>query len=230
MSRYAPSARLSKLCNTAALTRPALETGSNCSFTPRKLRFFACFRLGRAALATFCSASQTPVSLLSCLLLALALFAADTLHGAESSEQASAQSGAQSGDDPVAHILARDAAPAGVVFEIVSGNSAYLDLALPRIESLSARLRERFPGLPVAVVSHGGEQFALASSAAQSNAVAHDSAQSLLADNVPVHICGTHASWRDLAAEDFPDYIDVAPSGPAQIRAYRELGYLLVDI
>jgi len=159
-----------------------------------------------------------PIRLLSGLLLAVALLCADAAHSVDSNA------------DPVAQILAGDAAPAGVVFEIVSGDSAYLALALPRIEALSARLRERFPGLAVAVVSHGGEQFALASAATQDNTAAHESAQSLLADDVPVHVCGTHAGWRGLAAEDFPDYIDVAPSGPAQIRAYRDLGYLLVDI
>ena len=30
--------------------------------------------------------------------------------------------------------------------------------------------------------------------------------------------------------EDFPGYVDVAPSGPAQIRSYRELGYELLIV
>jgi hypothetical protein len=32
-----------------------------------------------------------------------------------------------------------------------------------------------------------------------------------------------------MTAEDFPDYVDVAPSGPAQINQYRELGYVVID-
>jgi hypothetical protein len=38
---------------TAALGNPALKTGSECSFTTRKLRFLACFCLVLPSLATF---------------------------------------------------------------------------------------------------------------------------------------------------------------------------------
>ena len=34
----------------------------------------------------------------------------------------------------------------------------------------------------------------------------------------------------NLGAEHFPDYVDVAPTGPGQIRAYEELGYLLIEL
>ena len=52
----------------------------------------------------------------------------------------------------------------------------------------------------------------------------------LVASDVPVYICETHASWRDVSAEEFPDYINVASQGPAQIKQYQELGYTLVII
>ena len=52
--------------------------------------------------------------------------------------------------------------------------------------------------------------------------------RSLLADDITVHVCGTHASWRGKVDEDFPDYVDVAVSGPAQINDYQALGYELV--
>ena len=32
----------------------------------------------------------------------------------------------------------------------------------------------------------------------------------------------------DVTAEDFPDYVDVAPTGPGQVNLYRELGYDVV--
>ncbi len=125
-------------------------------------------------------------------------------------------------------IAARDRPPAGVVFEIVQGQADALDWAIPRVAADARRLRERFPGLPVAVVSHGFEQFALKRDGAAPGL--HRQVQDLVSDDVPVHVCGTHASWYDVTAEDFPDYIDVAPSGPAQINAYRELGYELLIV
>ena len=45
-----------------------------------------------------------------------------------------------------------------------------------------------------------------------------------------MHACGTYAGWQGIAAEDFPDYIDVVPSGPQQIREYEERGYVRVRL
>ena len=33
-----------------------------------------------------------------------------------------------------------------------------------------------------------------------------------------------------LTAEDFPDYVDVAPTGPGQVNLYREMGYEVIII
>ena len=49
-----------------------------------------------------------------------------------------------------------------------------------------------------------------------------------VADDVPVHVCETHAGWYGVEASDFPDYVDVAPTGPGQINLYKELGYTLI--
>jgi intracellular sulfur oxidation DsrE/DsrF family protein len=133
--------------------------------------------------------------------------------------------------DPVEQLLARSTAPAGVVFEVVQGQRAALDWAVPLIGDYAQRLRQRFPGLPIAVVTHGAEQFALTRASAEATPALHGAVRQLVqADGIPVHVCGTHASWFDVSAEDFPDYVDVAPSAPAQIRAYRELGYELVVV
>jgi len=56
-----------------------------------------------------------------------------------------------------------------------------------------------------------------------------DTGTALGEKNIHVHVCGVHASWRSMTAEDFPDYVDVAPSGPAQINQYRTLGYVVID-
>ena len=130
--------------------------------------------------------------------------------------------------DPIAHLLARDTAPPGVVFEIVSADGDYLETTLPLAHDAARRLRDRFPGLDVVVVTHGREQFALLSSAADESPQVHAKVRSLLADDVRLHVCGTHASWYGHTPEDFPDYVDVAEAGPAQINDYRALGYELV--
>jgi len=126
-------------------------------------------------------------------------------------------------------VLALEEAPDGVVFEIVEGDAGALNWAIPKTVEMIERLRERFPGLPVAVVSHGAEQFALKSEAAEDYRPVHDAVRSLSGEQeVEVHVCGAHASWYDVDESDFPDYVDVVPAGPVQIKQYRELGYQLI--
>ena len=45
-----------------------------------------------------------------------------------------------------------------------------------------------------------------------------------------MHVCETHASWYRVTAEDFPDYVDVAPTGPGQVRLYEEMDYELIVV
>ena len=97
-----------------------------------------------------------------------------------------------------------------------------------RLDDVEA-LREKFPGIPVAIVSHGAEQFLMTRSSAAKAPDTHQLVQSLVNnDKVDFHVCGTHASWLDVMPEDFPDYVDVAPAAPAQIRHYEDLGYELI--
>lgn len=128
-------------------------------------------------------------------------------------------------------VLQQQEAPVGVVFEIVSGDREQLRWAIPVVQQHIQQLRERFPELPVAVVSHGKEQFALTSENQSKYDKVHRGIQSLVKDNnVPVHVCGTYAEWNNIADSEFPEYVDVAAAGPAQINDYRELGYLLVKV
>ena len=130
----------------------------------------------------------------------------------------------------VEDVLARSEAPQGVVFEIVEGDEDALQELLPAVREAIERIRRRFPDTGFAVVSHGREEFALQSRYHEEQAAVHDQVRSLVDDQVPVHVCGTHAGWYGVSAEDFPDYVDVAPSGPAQIAHYRELGYELIIV
>ena len=124
-------------------------------------------------------------------------------------------------------LLARSAAPPGVVFEIVDRDPGALEVALPWVKQAAQRLKARHPGLPMALVTHGNEMFALQSGKRAGNEAIHQIAESLSRDDgIPVHVCETYAGRRGLAAEDFPDYVDVAPEGPAQIRNYEALDYV----
>ena len=128
-------------------------------------------------------------------------------------------------------ILAQEQPPEGVVFEIIEGSKKDLDWAVPTIREDTKRLRAKFPGLPIAVVSHGREEFGLTRQEARKRPGVHQMVKDL-SDNldVPVHVCATHASWYGVSPEDFPDYIEVSESGPAQINDYIALGYVLVIV
>lgn len=130
----------------------------------------------------------------------------------------------------VGTILKMKKAPPGIVFEVVQGDSRALDWAIPRISDHISKLRARFPGLPMAVVTHGREQFALQKKHALRYKRMQKQAKSLVSSGVPVHICETHAGWRGVTAEDFPGWVTVSAAGPVQIKDYMSLGYLLVIV
>lgn len=128
-------------------------------------------------------------------------------------------------------ILTKKNPPPGVVFEIVEGDANALSWAVPQITSYTKRLRERFPKLEIAVVTHGREMFALQTAQRGKNLAVHQAVESLtMDDKVPVHVCETYAGWRGIGAEAFPEYVDVAPAGPAQINNYRALGFVLIKV
>lgn len=133
-------------------------------------------------------------------------------------------------NDAVEALMARTEAPHGIVFEIVESDEDALEGLLPQVRAVIERVRARFPATEFAVVSHGREEFALQSQYQDEYAEVHQQVQSLVAEDVPVHVCETHAGWYGVSAEDFPDYVNVAPTGPGQVRLYEDLGYELVVI
>jgi len=135
-----------------------------------------------------------------------------------------------SNQDDINEILAMEQSPIGVVFEIVERDGDALDWAIPAVKKYVKQLRDRFPDIALAVVSHGSEQFALMKSMTKEKVKIHEAVKSLVAEDVPVHVCGTHASWRGKSASDFPDYVDVAPAGPTEIRNYEESGYIRIEL
>ena len=127
-------------------------------------------------------------------------------------------------------LLARVEPPHGVVFEIVEADETALEELLPMVRDAIKRIRARFPDTEFAVVSHGREEFALQTQYQGEHADIHRQVQSLVAADVPVHVCETHAGWYGVSAEDFPDYVNVAPTGPGQVQLYEELGYELIVV
>ncbi len=138
--------------------------------------------------------------------------------------------GQASANSDVDELLAQSTGPDGVVFEIVESDKSALEYLLPRVREAITRIRGKFPDTDFAVVSHGREEFALQTRYQAEQSVIHNQVLSLVADDVPVYVCETHAGWYGVSAEDFPDYVDVAPSGPGQINLYLELGYQLIVI
>jgi intracellular sulfur oxidation DsrE/DsrF family protein len=129
----------------------------------------------------------------------------------------------------VATVLAGKEAPAGVVFEIVGGDRGELGGLLLSVTRDIEKLRQRFPDLPIAVVTHGYEQFDLLSENRTTAAQAHNLVTELVNTNeIEVHVCGTHAEWQGKTPEDFPDYVNVSAAGPAQINDYVSMGYELI--
>jgi len=127
-------------------------------------------------------------------------------------------------------LLALSEEPAGVVIELIEGDEADILDLVPQVQDIAKQLRARFPGISIAVVSHGTEQFALTRKNQQKFAKAHTGIKQIVSDDIDFHVCGTHASWFNVDPEDYPDYIDVTPAGPAQINDYVKLGYRLLKL
>lgn len=131
---------------------------------------------------------------------------------------------------PIDTVLQAREAPAGVVFEIATSKSDSLNWALPLVKKYIGQIRQRFPELPIAIVTHGREMFALQKSQATQNAQAQQMTRQLVKQGVQLHVCGTYASRRGVSEEDFPEYVNVAAAGPTQVKDYLAVGYLLVKI
>ena len=128
-------------------------------------------------------------------------------------------------------ILDQAEAPNGVVFEIADWQDDALSEALPWVNKQILVLRKQFPGLDIAVVSHGSEQFALLSDAKEAFPDIHNSVQQLITDHsIKLELCEGHANMRGFNAFEFPDYVEIDGSGPSRISGYEAMGYTLVGV
>lgn len=130
----------------------------------------------------------------------------------------------------VDRLLASSEPPAGVVFELVSGDPNAWDWAAPLLKNMRDKIKARFPDLDIALVSHGSEQFFLTTDRQQEKPDAINTLNDLSGSGLDVHVCEVHSGWRDVPAEAYLGFVNVAASGPAKVNDYLALGYTLIHV
>ena len=125
-------------------------------------------------------------------------------------------------------IIDSNKAPEGVVFEIANRDKNYLDWALKEADILSQKLRDKYPQIEIAIVSHGSEQFSLMHNRLSKNISLNSVVKSLVESNVDIHVCGTYAEYKGVDASEFSELVNVAAEGPAQIEDYLKLGFIKI--
>ncbi|WP_018649362.1 MULTISPECIES: DsrE family protein [unclassified Thioalkalivibrio] len=128
-------------------------------------------------------------------------------------------------------LLEKTELPDGVAFEIVENDRAALSALLPEIQANIRVLRQRDPDLPIAVVTHGAEQFTLTRAEAVAHGSLHAEIESLVMDDgVNVVVCGTFAGWRDLEPDAFPEHVEVATAAPDRLNDLEAAGYTVIRL
>jgi len=128
------------------------------------------------------------------------------------------------------NLLTTSTPPPGIVFEIVEEDPEHLGPAIAWVKKNIERLRKKHPGMEFSVVSHGPEQFALQKENRSEFETLHNTVRNLNASGVDVHICETFAGWHGVSANQFPDYVNVAATGPSQINNLINIGYKLIRV
>jgi intracellular sulfur oxidation DsrE/DsrF family protein len=121
--------------------------------------------------------------------------------------------------------------PAGMAFLVREHSEDAYDWILPRLERYIALLREHWSDLPVAVVSHGEEIFALLKERQPANAGYGEQIDRLVTlQGVTFQVCGAFAALSGFEASDFIDPVEVVDSAPYQIMDYRTMGYRVLHL
>lgn len=124
-----------------------------------------------------------------------------------------------------------DAEPDGVLFTVREYDEDALSWVLPRLEHYIRQLHERHPDMPIAVLSHGNEMLSLTRDNRTRYPDLHAALFRWVSDfDIAFHVCATFAAHHERYEEDFPDYIDFVPSGPAQINDYRAVGFEVIEL
>ncbi len=121
--------------------------------------------------------------------------------------------------------------PGGIVFLVMEYDEEALYWVLPRVTRYAQQLRDKWNDLPISILSHGDEMFSLLEEFKSLNKKLHQSIKELAKNyDVVFQVCGSYASFSDIDASEFPDYIDVVPSAPAEITNYRQMEYKFITM
>ena len=132
--------------------------------------------------------------------------------------------------DQINRILAGPA-PEGVVFLVMEHDQEALQWVLPRVADYTRQLRGNWPKLPVVLISHGDEMFALRSEYEVVYPEIHRMARRLVEEQeVLFNVCEAWASNEGVVWTEFPRFVDVVPFAPAEIENYRALEYRIVSV
>lgn len=131
----------------------------------------------------------------------------------------------------VAALIQAGEAPEGVVFDIETLDKNALNELTAFVVKQVELVKDKYPDVDVAIVSHGTEEYALQQSAQKEYAPIHDMFNQLVSTKeVSVHVCGAVAGLKGLSQEDFPDFVSYSESGMAQINDYKALDYVVIVI
>ncbi|QCU91143.1 DsrE family protein [Thiomicrorhabdus sediminis] len=121
--------------------------------------------------------------------------------------------------------------PDGIVFDIETLDKNALSGLAGYVSFQVKRLKQTFPDVDIAIVSHGVEEFALQKQAQQQYSKLHSNFSKLVdSEGVSVHVCGAVAGLGKLSKEDFPEFVSFSDSGMAQLNDYKAIGYRVITI
>ncbi len=133
--------------------------------------------------------------------------------------------------EDIRYLIARDEKPQGVLIHTREyDEDAYIWVA-PRLEYYVFLLRKKFPDVPVIIISHGDEMRSFTRANRVEYQRVHASIKRMVEMfDVDFQVCGSFASYNNIDASEFPEYINVIPSAPAAFADYRELGFDLIEV
>lgn len=128
-------------------------------------------------------------------------------------------------------LLQAEETPDGIVFDIETLDAKALDDLAGYVSFQVKRLKQTFPDVDIAIVSHGVEEFALQKQSQQQYSKLHSNFSKLVdSEGVSVHVCGAVAGLGKLVKEDFPEFVSFSDSGMAQLNDYKDIGYRVITI
>ena len=121
-------------------------------------------------------------------------------------------------------------APEGVVFDVDEWDHDALQWAVPVIRKDAHRLRQRFPGIKLAMVTHGEEEFALMKRGREVYPKVHEGVKQLISEDVKVHVCAGHVLMNGQSETGFVDFVDSVPAGADKVAQYMRQGYIYIEV